>query len=96
MINTTYLNEDHYLQLLNYCASHPDSKIRYTASDVILNIHLNAGYLNESEAKNRAGGHFFMSSQPKHGEKQHNIALHTLLTLLHMVVASAAEAEIGT
>jgi hypothetical protein len=53
------------LQLLNYCASHLDSNIRYTASDMILNIHSDAGYLNESEARSRAGGRFFMSSQPK-------------------------------
>jgi hypothetical protein len=69
------------LQLLNYCVSHPDSKIRYTASDMILNIHLDAGCLNESEACSRAGRHFFMSSQKKNGEQQHNRALLTLSTI---------------
>jgi hypothetical protein len=83
------------LQLLNYCASRPDYKIRYTASDTILNIHHEDGYLNEPEARNRAGGHFFMSSQPKNGEQQHNGALLTLSTILHMLVASAVEAEMG-
>ena len=29
-------------QLLDYCASHPDAKIRYTASDMILNIQSDA------------------------------------------------------
>jgi hypothetical protein len=36
-----------------------------------------------------------MSSKPKNGEKQHNGTLLTLPTLLRMVVASAAEAEMG-
>jgi hypothetical protein len=53
------------LRLLNYCASHPDSKIWHTSSDTILNIHSDAGYLNESKARSRAGGHFVMSSKPK-------------------------------
>jgi hypothetical protein len=31
------------IQLLNYCATHPDATICYRASDVILNIHSDAG-----------------------------------------------------
>jgi hypothetical protein len=83
------------LQLLNYCAIHPNATIRYHASDVILNIHSNARYLNEPEARSRAGGHFFMNSKPRNGEQHHNGAVLTLLTILRMVVAIAAEAEIG-
>jgi hypothetical protein len=51
--------------------------------------------LDESEARSRAGGYFFLSSQPKNGEQQHNGKLLTLSTTLGMVVASAAEAEMG-
>jgi hypothetical protein len=43
------------IQLLNYCATHPGATIRYRASDMILNIHSDAGYLNEPEARSRAG-----------------------------------------
>jgi hypothetical protein len=43
------------IQLLNYCATHPDATIRYRASDMILNIHSDAGYLNEPEARSIAG-----------------------------------------
>jgi hypothetical protein len=57
------------LQLLNYAASHPDASIRYSASEMILNVHSNDGYLNQTEAKNRAGGNFFMSSKPKGGQQ---------------------------
>jgi hypothetical protein len=36
-----------------------------------------------------------MSSKPRNGEQQQNGSLLTLSTILRMVVASAAEAEIG-
>jgi hypothetical protein len=62
---------------------------------MILNIHSEAGYLNEPEARSRAGGHFFMSSTPRNGEQHHNVAVLTLSTILRMFVTSAAEAEIG-
>ena len=35
------------LWLLNYSTTHPNSNIRYTASDTILYIHRNASYLSE-------------------------------------------------
>ena len=35
-------------QLLNYCATHPDAVIRFYASDMILHLHSNASYLNET------------------------------------------------
>jgi hypothetical protein len=62
---------------------------------MILNIHSDAGYLNQPKARSRAGGHFFMSPKPRNGEQQHNGAVLTLPTILRMVVTSAAEAEIG-
>jgi hypothetical protein len=80
------------IHLLKYCATHPDATIRYSASDMILNIHSDVGYLNEPDARSRAGGHFFMSSKPRNGEQQHNGSLLTLSTILRMFVASAVEA----
>jgi hypothetical protein len=82
------------IQLLNYCATHPNATIRYRASYMILNIHSDAGYLKPG-ARSRAGGHFFMSSKPRNGEQQHNGSILTLSAILRMVVASAAEAEVG-
>jgi hypothetical protein len=37
-------------QMLDYLATHPDSTIRYHASDMILNIHSDASYLSVSNA----------------------------------------------
>ena len=37
-------------ELLDYAARHPDAKIRYRASDMILQIHTDAYYLSEPKA----------------------------------------------
>jgi hypothetical protein len=52
-------------QLMGYCATHPKATIRYKTSEMILNIHSDAGYIDETEARSRAGGNFVMSSTPK-------------------------------
>jgi hypothetical protein len=70
------------IQLLNYCATHPDATICYRASDMILNIHSDYGYLNKPEGRSRAGGHFFMISKPRNGEQKHNGSILTLSTML--------------
>jgi hypothetical protein len=46
-------------QLLDYLATHPDAKIRFQASDMILHIHSDASYLSVSEARSRLGGLFY-------------------------------------
>ncbi len=33
--------------MLDYLATHPDATVRFYASDMILNIHLDASYLSE-------------------------------------------------
>jgi hypothetical protein len=58
----TAVTADKVIKLLNYCNTHPETKIRYHASDMILHIHSYASYLSEKEAKSRAGGLFYMGS----------------------------------
>ena len=52
-------------QLLNYAATHPESTIRYTASDMILHVDSDASYLSEPKAKSCIGGYHHLSFQPK-------------------------------
>jgi hypothetical protein len=56
--HTTEVTAGKVIKLLNYCNTHPETKIRYHASDMILHIHSDASYLSENEAKRRAGGSF--------------------------------------
>jgi len=89
------------VQLLNYCATHPDACIRYKASGMTLYIHSDASYLSEPQARSRAGGHFFLSQvpadpkQPPSQQPAPNGPLHTTSLILRNVMASAAEAELG-
>jgi hypothetical protein len=51
------------IQLLDYLLSQADSKVRYHALDMIMNIHLDA-----ANAQSRACGNFFMGWMPKDGD----------------------------
>jgi hypothetical protein len=82
-------------KLLKYCNTHPETKIRYHASDMILHIHSDASYLSEKEAKSRAGGFFYMDRSPKTDTKLTNGAILIISKVIKHVMSSAAEAETG-
>ena len=87
---------DWCIQLLDYLASNQDAKVRFHASDMVMNIHSDASYLSESGARSRACGHFFMGWMPKNGDPiRLNGAFYTSSAIMRFVVASAAEAELG-
>ena len=51
------------LWLLNYAATHPNSKIRYTTSDIILYIQSDASYLSKPLSRSRPGGRYFLGDK---------------------------------
>jgi hypothetical protein len=53
---------DKTIKFLNYCNTHPEATLRYHASDMILNIHSEASYISEREAKSGTGEFFYMDS----------------------------------
>lgn len=84
------------IQILDYCATHPNAKIRFKASDMVLNIHSDASYLNVSNARSRIGGHYFLGWTPLDNSPiKLNGAIHVVSTILKFVAASAAESELG-
>lgn len=84
------------LQLLDYCASNPDAKLRFYRSDMILHIHSDASYLTAPKARSRTGGHFFLANAPDGKTPiQHNGAILATAGILKSVMASAAESEVG-
>jgi hypothetical protein len=92
----TAVTADKVIKLLNYCNTHPETKIRYHASNMILYIHSDASYLSEKEANIRAGGFFYMgSSSSNTNKKLTNGAILIISTVLKHVMSSAAVAEIG-
>eukprot|EP00956_Cyclotella_meneghiniana_P032221 scaffold87499_cov23-Cyclotella_meneghiniana.AAC.2 len=76
--------------------THPDAVIRYYASDMILNVHSDASYLTARIARSRACGWYFLGSIPKDGKPiALNGAIDQLCTVIKLVAASAAEAELA-
>ena len=80
-------------QLLDYLASQEEAIITYSASNMILASHSDAGYLNEPQARSRAGGHFFLSNNA--AIPQNNGAVLNIAQIIKNVMSSAAEAELG-
>jgi len=92
----TEQTRDRVHQFLDYMATHPDTKICYRASDMVLNVHSDASYLSAPKACSRADGYFFLDSIPKDDSPIIiNGAIHITCTILKLVAASAAEAELG-
>ena len=64
---------------------------------MILQIHSDASYANEPDARSTAGGHYFLGQLPVDGQPIWlNVAIYTLCTILKHKAASAAEAELGS
>ena len=83
-------------QLLDYLATNPSTTMRFKASNMIMNVYLDALYLSKANTRSRACGHFFIGWNPKDGDPiKLNGAFFTLGGILHFVVASAAKAELG-
>jgi hypothetical protein len=81
-------------QLLDYLATHPDAKIRFQASVMILHIHSDASYLSVSKSRNRLGGLFYLGYNPPNQYKL-NGSIMNVASVIKNVVASAAESEVG-
>jgi hypothetical protein len=81
-------------QLLDYLTTHPDAKIRFHASDMILHIHSDASYLSVSKARSRLGGLFYLEYNPPNEDKLNGSILN-VASVIKNVVASAAESEVG-
>jgi hypothetical protein len=61
-----------------------------------MNVHSDASYLSESNARSQACGHFFMGWSPKDGDPiKLNGAFFTLCLILRFVVTLAAETKLG-
>jgi hypothetical protein len=81
-------------QLLDYLATHPDSTIRYHASDTILHIDSDASYLSVSNARSRLAGLFFCGDKSPQQDNLYGSIIN-INSIIKNVVASAAESEVG-
>jgi hypothetical protein len=82
------------LQLLDYLATQEEAVLTYHASNMILAAHSDASYLSEPQARSRAGGHFFLSSNAD--IPPNNGAILNIAHIIKHVMASATKAELAT
>ena len=80
-------------QLLDYCATLPNARLTYKASDMQLQTHSDAGYKNVSKARSCSGGHFYLGSHDP--MQSSNGAILNSTNILKHVASSAADCEIG-
>ena len=45
---------------LDYCTSQDEAVLTYNMGDMVLGVHSNVGYLNETNKCSQARGHFFL------------------------------------
>ena len=50
------------IQLLDYLATHPDAKVGFYTSAMILNIHSGPSYLSEPQAIRKLAGYVFLGN----------------------------------
>ncbi len=85
----------HVNQFLDYMWMHPEPKISYRASDMILK-HSDASYLSAPKAQSCSGGYFFLGNILQDTEPIFtNDTIHITCTILKLNAASATEAELG-
>jgi hypothetical protein len=77
---------------LDYAATQEPAVTTYRASDMVLAIHSDAGYLNVEGARSRAGGHHFLSENV--ANPSNNGAIYNEASIIIAVMSSTAEAEI--
>ena len=80
-------------QFWDYCATHPDEKVRYIASDMILALHSDASHLSEPGSKSRAACHFYLTQND--GRDFNNEAILTISKIIRHVTGSASEPEVA-
>jgi len=99
--NPTEQTMSELVWFLDYCASNPDTTIRFIRSDMHLWASSDASYLSAPQAKSRAGGYFFLSSKPTQTSRKTpktpplNGPIHTISKIIKAVMSSAMEAEVG-
>ena len=80
-------------KILDYVATYPNGGILFKKSDIILAAHDDAGFLNKSRSRSRAGAHIVLSeNEPK---PKLNGPILTIARIIKTVMASAEETEMA-
>ena len=94
--SATQATSTYVTHLLDYSHTHPNDKVRYHVSDMILHIHSDASYNSEAKTRSRSGGKFYLGNNALvHPNMHNNGSILNASTIMCNVMASASEAECG-
>jgi hypothetical protein len=79
--------------LLDYVATYPNDGIVYHASDMILFAHADAGFLNKTNSRSRAGAHIYLSEGDLF--PRFNSAILSIAQVIKFIMTSAAKTELA-
>ena len=80
-------------QFLDYVATQEEAVLTYNASEMLLAAHSDASYLSEPNARSRAGGHFFLSTDSS--VPHNNGSVLNIAHIIKHVMSSATESELA-
>ena len=94
---STEYTVEHVEQLIDYMCTNPTNDVRYHASDMILNIHLNVLIIPVSWPREKTNKRLcFLGSIPREGTPiKLNGHIAITCVILKLIAASAAETELG-
>ena len=92
-VNPTDQTMQKIKQVLDYAASHPDSVLKYQASEIVLAGHSDALHLSGKKSHIRAGGYFFMSNNITFSPN--NGAVFAISIIIKAAMSLLAESELG-
>ena len=81
---------DHFM---HYAATWPNPVITYHPSNMVLQVHSDASYLSETEARSRAGGYHFLGTYNHLADHPPNGSVENVSTIIDVVCSNAMEAE---
>jgi hypothetical protein len=90
----TEQTKNNSVKFLNYCVTHPEARLCYHASDMILKIHSDASYNSDPEACSRLGRHFYLGYHNS-DEDTHQGTILASTAIMQAVLSSASEAKIS-
>jgi len=79
--------------LLDYVATYPNNGIVFRANNMILCAHADAGYLNKSRSRSRAGAHIFLLEDDPY--PCFNGAILSIAQIIKFFMALASKAELA-
>jgi hypothetical protein len=83
-VNSTAKTMATIMQLLDYLTTQEDAIMTYNSSNMMLQVHSDAGYENKKKAQSCTGVHFFLSNNST--SAPNNGAILTVVTIIKAVM----------